>query len=84
MTETNHAGYDRITFSLPKEMHKALNRHKQEIHRSKTDIINMAIADYLAKQEKEKLRKAVAVMTEEYAQNEALTEFTVFDSEAFL
>ena len=76
--------YDRITFSLPNSMNMALDKLKNEISRSKSEIIKLAIESYLAQQKKIKLQKAVEMMTGEYENNNKLTEFTCLDSEDFL
>ncbi len=76
--------YNRITFSLPHTMNTALDQLKREEGRSKSEIINAAIADYLAQQEKFKLQRAVEQMAHEYETNEELTAFTVLDGEDFL
>jgi predicted DNA-binding protein len=42
-----HVEYDRITFSLPHSMNIALDTLKNEISRSKSEIIKLAIESYL-------------------------------------
>ena len=79
-TQTN---YDRITFSLPNSLNIALDELKNEIKRSKSEIIKLAIESYIAQQNKRKLLKAVALMTEEYENNDELTALTSLDSEDF-
>ena len=79
-TQTN---YDRITFSLPNSLNIALDELKNEIKRSKSEIIKLAIESYIAQQNKRKLLKAVALMTEEYENNDELTVLTSLDSEDF-
>jgi len=76
--------YDRITFSLPHDMNMALDSLKQVTHRSKSDIIKLAIESYIRKQEEERLEKAVELMSHEYADNKELTSFTSLDGEEFL
>jgi len=75
--------YDRITFSLPNTLNVALDELKAEVNRSKSEIIKMAIESYIAQQNKRKLQKAVALMAEEYENNEELTVLTSLDSENF-
>ena len=82
MTATQNS-YDRITFSLPNTLNIALDELKSEINRSKSEIIKMAIESYIAQQNKRKLQQAVALMAEEYANNEELTMLTSLDSESF-
>ncbi len=75
--------YDRITFSLPSSMNIALDTLKNEISRSKSEIIKLAIESYLAQQKKLKLQRAIELMSDEYENNDKLTEFTTLDSEDF-
>lgn len=75
--------YDRITFSLPNKLNIALDELKNEIKRSKSEIIKMAIESYIAQQNKLKLKRAVALMAEEYENNDELTAFTSLDTEDF-
>lgn len=84
MMSATQMDYDRITFSLPSSMNIALDKLKSEIKRSKSEIIKLAIENYLAQQKKIKLQRAVEMMTDEYANNKKLTEFTSLDSEDFL
>ena len=83
MTAT-HMDYDRITFSLPSSMNSALDSLKNEVKRSKSEIIKLAIESYLGEQKKIKLQKAVEMMASEYESHDKLTEFTALDSEEFL
>jgi metal-responsive CopG/Arc/MetJ family transcriptional regulator len=82
MTATQNS-YDRITFSLPNTLNMALDELKSEINRSKSEIIKMAIESYIAQQNKRKLQRAVALMAEEYENNDELTALTSLDSESF-
>jgi len=84
MITSNQIEYDRITFSLPNSMNIALDQLKSEIHRSKSEIIKLAIESYLTQQKKIKLQKAVELMTNEYESNDKLIEFTSLDSDNFL
>ena len=84
MMTATQIDYDRITFSLPNSMNVALERLKNEIKRSKSEIIKLAIESYLAQQKKIKLQKAVEMMANEYENDNKLTEFTILDSEDFL
>ncbi len=79
-TQTN---YDRITFSLPNSLNKALDELKSEIKRSKSEIIKIAIESYIAQQNRIKLQKAVALMSKEYENSSELTQLTSLDSEDF-
>ena len=84
MTTSTHIEYDRITFSLPNSMNIALDKLKNELSRSKSEIIKLAIESYLAQEKKIKLQKAVEMMSDEYKNNTKLTEFISLDSEDFL
>ena len=75
---------DRITFSLPRSMNLALENLKNEVKRSKSDIIKSAIESYIEQQEKIKLKKAIELMANEYENNSQLTALTQLDSEEFL
>ncbi len=65
-------------------MNIALDNLKNEIKRSKSEIIKLAIENYLAQQKRLKLQRAVEIMASEYENNDELTEFTILDSENFL
>jgi len=84
MMSSTETSYDRITFSLPNSINIELDKLKNEIKRSKSEIIKLAIESYLAQQKKIKLQKAVEMMASEYEDDSKLTEFTVLDSEDFL
>jgi len=84
MIASTQIEYNRITFSLPQSMNIALDNLKNEIKRSKSEIIKLAIESYLAQQKKLKLQRAVEMMANEYENSDELTEFTVLDSEDFL
>ena len=75
--------YDRITFSLPHTMNVALEDLKEELQRSKSDVIKQAIAHFVKKKEEERLQKAVALMAKEYESDKELTSFSALDSEEF-
>jgi len=76
--------YDRITFSLPNSLNRALDELKRETNRSKSEIIKLAIEQYLSQQKRIKLENAVKMMEREYETDEALTALTALDSEDFL
>jgi len=84
MIASTQIEYTRITFSLPQSMNIALDNLKNEVKRSKSEIIKLAIESYLAQQKKLKLQKAVEMMASEYENSDELTEFTALDSEDFL
>ena len=79
-TQTN---YDRITFSLPNSLNIALDELKNEIKRSKSEIIKIAIESYITQQNKRKLQRAVALMADEYENNNELTALNSLDYEDF-
>jgi metal-responsive CopG/Arc/MetJ family transcriptional regulator len=80
---TIQTNYDRITFSLPNSLNIALDELKIEIKRSKSEIIKIAIESYIAQQNRKKLQRAVALMTEEYENSDELTALTSLESEDF-
>ncbi len=81
MTNTQNS---RITITLPKYINDELDSSKKELGFSKTEIIKIAIENFLKEQKKAKLHNAVAIMQNEYKNNKELTEFTSLDSEDFL
>ena len=76
--------YDRVTFSLPSSINLELDKLKKEQNRSKSEIIKIAIENYINEQKRKNLQKAVELMANEYENNKALTEFSAFDSEDFI
>lgn len=84
MMTVTQTDYNRITFSLPSSMNVALDKLKSEMQRSKSDIIKLAIENYLTQQKNIKLQKAVDMMADEYEHDKRLTEFTSLDCEDFL
>ena len=82
MTNTQ-MNIDRITFSLPHTLNQSLDALKDEVKRSKSEIIKIAIENYIEHQNKQKLKKAVALMADEYENNDDLTALTALDSESF-
>jgi len=81
MTNTQNS---RITVTLPKQINDELDASKKELGYTKTEIIKIAIENFLEEQKKAKLKNAVELMTNEYQNNKELTEFTTLDSEDFL
>ena len=81
MTNTQNS---RITVTLPKYINDELDASKKELGFTKTEIIKIAIENFLEEQKKAKLKNAVELMTNEYQNNKELTEFTTLDSEDFL
>jgi len=84
MITVKHNEYDRITFSLPSSMNSALDELKKETNYTKSEIIKMAIENYLKQEKQKKLKLAVDMMAKEYENNDALTEFTSLDGEDFI
>ena len=76
--------YDRITFSLPHKMNLALNNLKKEIKSSKSEIINLALKNYLIQEKEKKIQAAVNLMVDEYENDKNLTEITLIDGEDFI
>lgn len=75
---------DRITFSLPHDLNVALDSLKKTRRRSKSELINQAIEEFLQKEEQRRLEEAVALMEREYAEDKELTALTALDGEDFL
>ncbi|WP_292660571.1 ribbon-helix-helix domain-containing protein [Nitratifractor sp.] len=75
---------DRITFSLPHDLNVALDNLKKAKHRSKSELINQALEEFLQKEEQRRLEEAVAVMAREYSEDKKLTALTALDGEDFL
>lgn len=76
--------YDRITFSLPRSMNLALDNLKKEIKSSKSEIIKLALKNYLMQQKSKKIQEAVDMMAQEYENDAGLIEMTIIDSEGFV
>jgi predicted DNA-binding protein len=66
-----------------KNMNEALDSLKEETKRSKSELIKLAIENYLAMREELKLQKAVEMMRKEHEPDDELTAFTLLDSEDF-
>lgn len=76
--------YDRITFSLPRNMNLALDNLKKEIKRSKSEIIKLALENFLEQQKARKIQVAVDMMADEYENDQELREMTLIDGEDFI
>jgi len=76
--------YDRITFSLPHSMNLALDNFKKETKSSKSEIINLALKNFLAQQKEKKIKAAVDIMAYEYKNDTDLTEMTIIDGDDFI
>ena len=76
--------YDRITFSLPRNMNLALDNLKKEIKRSKSEIIKLALENFLEQQKARKIQAAVDMMANEYENDQELREMTRIDGEDFI
>jgi len=81
LTQNN---YDRITFSLPHSMNLALDNLKKEIKTSKSEIIKLALQNYLLQQKSKKIQAAVDMIVQEYENDAELIEMTTIDSENFV
>lgn len=75
--------FDRITFTLPHSMNLELDSLKKEIKRSKSEIIKLAVQNYLTQQKNKKIQEAVEIMAHEYENDAGLTEMTLIDTEDF-
>ena len=80
---TTQKQYDRITFSLPHSMNATLDALKDELQSSKSEIIKLAIEQYLSNQKRIKLENVVKMMEREYETDDALTALTALDGEDF-
>jgi len=74
----------RLTFSLPNSLNIELDNLKKETKISKSEIINLAIKEYIKKVQQKKIQQAVKLMEDEYKHNKTLTEFTAIDKDDFL
>ena len=73
----------RITFSLPYDVNLALNNLKKEIKSSKSEIIKLAVKNFLDQEQTRKIQAAVNIMADEYENDKKLTEMTLLDGEDF-
>lgn len=76
--------YDRITFSLPRDMNLELDNLKKEIKSSKSEIIKLAIKTYLTQQKAKRIQEAVDMMAQAYENDAGLTDMTIIDAEGFV
>jgi len=74
---------ERITVSLPAELSESIEALKEELNISKSEILKIAVENFLQEHKRKKLRKIAGMMAEEYETNRRLTEFTALDSEDF-
>ncbi len=74
---------ERITVSLPVELNRRIESLKEELHVSKSEILKMAIENFMQEYRKQKLKKIARMMAREYEANKKLTELTALDSEDF-
>lgn len=74
---------ERITVSLPAELSKNIEDLKEELNISKSEILKIAVGNFLQEQKKQKLQRIAEMMAKEYKTDKRLTEFTSLDSEEF-
>ena len=75
--------YERITISLPVDISMDIEELKKELHVSKSELFKTAFEKFVRDYKKQKLRKAAAMMAEEYRTNRELTALTSLDGEDF-
>ena len=79
-----NSAVNRITFSIPNDLNLDLENLKAETKKSKTELINLAIKEFIERRKKEQIDKAMELMSKEYLENSNLTDMTILDSEEFL
>ena len=60
---------EKVTVVLPQTLKEEVAKLKQEMHTSMNTIYQTAIAEYVARKKREKLRAEAASMVEEYQSN---------------
>ena len=79
-----NSAVNRVTFSIPNDLNLDLEKLKAETKKSKTELINLAIKEFIERRKKEQIDKAMELMSKEYLENSDLTDMTILDSEEFL
>ncbi len=74
---------ERITISLPVEISKDIEILKEELHISKSEILKVAVENFLREHKEQKLHEVAEMMVKEYETDKELTELTALDSEDF-
>ncbi len=78
-----NAGFVRMTVSLPPPIHQEMERIKEELHITKSEVVKLAVESYLKERKQQKLRQAAEKMLPEYAGGD-LVALGELDSEEFL
>ncbi len=72
---------EKVTVVLPQVLKNEVLQLKKTLHISMNTIYQTAIAEYVAKQKKEQLRKEAMLMLEEYQNNPEIQELIEFEEE---
>ncbi len=70
---------EKVTLVLPQVLKNEVLQLKQILHVSMNSIYQTAIAEYVAKQKKEQLRKEAMLMLKEYQNNPEIQELIEFE-----
>lgn len=72
---------EKVTVVLPQILKNEVLQLKETLHVSMNTIYQTAIAEYVAKQKKEQLRKEAMLMIEEYNKNPEIQELIEFEED---
>lgn len=72
---------EKVTVVLPQLLKNEVMQLKETLHVSMNTIYQTAIAEYVAKQKREQLRKEALMMIEEYNKNPEIQELIEFEEE---
>lgn len=78
------SGFARLTVSVPQDLHYEINKLRQELAISQSELIKQACELLIAQQRKQQWQAAAKKMAPYYANDAELTAFSVLDSEAFV
>jgi metal-responsive CopG/Arc/MetJ family transcriptional regulator len=74
---------EKITVTIPYELKEQLNELKNEFQTSMSAIYKEALNAYVKQKEKEKWKKAVLLMEQEYENNPELTDWLNFEEDFY-
>ena len=74
---------EKITVTIPYELKQQLNELKNEFQTSMSAIYKEALNAYVKQKEKEKWKKAVLLMEQEYENNLELTDWLNFEEDFY-
>jgi len=80
---TTSKNHKEITFQLSLNLDEELKKLEEKFGYSKSELINIAIEDFLQNKNQNKLEKAVELMYDEYEKGDDLASFTQLDGEPF-